>query len=324
MPRGSLAPLKCNLCWSDLQPPFLVTSCNHCFCMAHKDHDSIQHHSCPGCNGHLSERGGIKQANYEIKSSSDLSVLNGVTPDCALKVAGTSISFWVSQMTNQLQYAHANVQDLQERKEQTKAQFQQAINDLQGQTQAHIEEKDQALAQNEELSRDNQMLQNKYHEAEQRNRALEEAVVQLKRKRGSDSPLHNDFGGRSPGHQPAPPPRSPLIGQPPRSPLVGQHQMASPGRGQPGLMPQSFGGSNKSLRVPSLDTGRLSTPSRLGVGGSASRLQSPARGLQGGLGTPSTFRMRSPARNMGSGSLGLSGSSSRLGSGLSGGLGRSR
>lgn len=324
MPRGSVAPLKCNLCWSDLQPPFLVTSCNHCFCMAHKDHESIRNRSCPGCNGHLSEKGGLKQANYEIKSSADLSVLNGVTPENALKCAGYSINFWISQMSNQVQYAQANIQDLQERKEHAKAQFQQAINDLQGEMQTHIEEKEQALAQGEELSRDNQMLQAKYHEAERRNRTLEEAVVQLKRKRGSDSPLHNDFGGRSPGHQSVPPPRSPLVGQPPRSPLVGQHQMASPGRGQPNLMAPPFGGGSKSLRAPSLDTNRLSTPSRLGVGGSASRLQSPARGLQGGLGTPSTFRMRSPARSTGSGSLGLSGSSSRLGSGLSGGLGRSR
>lgn len=310
MPKSSIAPLKCNLCWSELQPPFLVTSCNHCFCMAHQDHDSIRNHSCPGCNAHLSEKGGLKVANYEIKGSNDLSVLNGVTPDSALKCAGHSINFWMSQMSNQLQYAQANVQNLQERKEQVKAQFQKAINDLQAETQAHIEEKEQAMAQSEELSRDNQVLQAKYHEAEQRNRTLEEAVVQLKRTRGSDSPLHNNFGGRSPIHTSVPPPRSP-------------RHMASPGRGQPGLMPQSFSSSSKSMPVPSLGTHRLATPSRLGVGG-PSPLQSPARGLQSGYGTPGTFRMRSPARTTGSGSLGLSSSSSRLGNGLSGGLGRSR
>ena len=76
---------------------------------------------------------------------------------------GDSISFLVQGMINQLQIAQTGIQGLQKRKEPIKAQFQQAVNDLQAETQAHIEEKDQALAQNEELSRDNWVLQNKFH-----------------------------------------------------------------------------------------------------------------------------------------------------------------
>ena len=94
--RGSYQPQACNLCWKELQAPFLVTSCNHVFCLSHRDHESFKQQSCPGCGHHLSESKGLKQANYDVKSS-DLPVLNGVTPDAALKVAGTAIKFWVLQ-----------------------------------------------------------------------------------------------------------------------------------------------------------------------------------------------------------------------------------
>ena len=86
--RDGFLPHACNLCWKELQAPFLVTSCNHVFCMAHRDLDAFQQQSCPGCGQHLSSKGGLKQANYDVKSS-DMAVLNGVTPTAALDVAKT-------------------------------------------------------------------------------------------------------------------------------------------------------------------------------------------------------------------------------------------
>ena len=32
--RGGYQPQACNLCWKELQAPFLVTSCNHVFCLS--------------------------------------------------------------------------------------------------------------------------------------------------------------------------------------------------------------------------------------------------------------------------------------------------
>ena len=83
--RDSYQPQACNLCWKEVQAPFLVTSCNHLFCMSHRDHEAFQQSSCPGCGHNLSSKGGLKQANYDVKGG-DLKVLNGVTPEAALKV----------------------------------------------------------------------------------------------------------------------------------------------------------------------------------------------------------------------------------------------
>ena len=41
MPKGG-GGLSCNLCWSELQAPFIVTSCGHAFCEKHKTDASLQ------------------------------------------------------------------------------------------------------------------------------------------------------------------------------------------------------------------------------------------------------------------------------------------
>ena len=115
--RGGYQPQACNLCWKELQAPFLVTSCNHVFCLSHRDHEAFQRQSCPGCGHHLSASKGLKQANYDVKSS-DLSVLNGVTPDAALKVAGTAIKFWVQQERTQLSYMQHQAERAQASKDE--------------------------------------------------------------------------------------------------------------------------------------------------------------------------------------------------------------
>ena len=62
MSRHSSQPkygaLACNLCWEELKEPFIVTSCNHCFCMHHEKDERILQQTCPGCNSHLPAKGG--------------------------------------------------------------------------------------------------------------------------------------------------------------------------------------------------------------------------------------------------------------------------
>ena len=104
MSRGSnYAPLTCNLCWKEMQAPFLVTSCNHVFCMDHREHERFNERSCPGCGSHLPGKNGVRQASYTLKTQSDMNVLNGVMPDYALKVAANAIKFWVDQERSHLQ-----------------------------------------------------------------------------------------------------------------------------------------------------------------------------------------------------------------------------
>lgn len=199
--RGGYQPQACNLCWKELQAPFLVTSCNHLFCLSHRDHEAFQQQSCPGCGHHLSESKGLKQANYDVKSS-DLPVLNGVTPDAALKVAGTAIKFWVQQERTQLNYMQHAAQRAAASKDEQRERFEEAYSQAKNETSNAVADKEQAQLQNEELARENQTLHQKLQTQGHKVRALEETVVKLKR--GTpDSPSRGPSPGRAMGEQPA-------------------------------------------------------------------------------------------------------------------------
>ena len=174
--RGGYQPQACNLCWKELQAPFLVTSCNHVFCLSHRDHEAFQQQSCPGCGHHLSASKGLKQANYDVKSS-DLSVLNGVTPDAALKVAGTAIKFWVQQERTQLNYMQHQAERAQASKDEQRERFEEAYREAKDEMSNAVADKEQAQLQNEELARENQTLHQKLQLQAQKVRALEEIVV---------------------------------------------------------------------------------------------------------------------------------------------------
>lgn len=85
--------LHCNLCWKELQAPYIVTSCNHCFCMEHEHDPRIQQSTCPGCAKHLPSKGGINRAMYQCEKS-ETGALNGLKPDSVLQLAGRAIEFW--------------------------------------------------------------------------------------------------------------------------------------------------------------------------------------------------------------------------------------
>ena len=302
--RGSYQPHACNLRWKELQAPFLVTSCNHVFCLSHRDHEAFQQQSCPGCGHHLSESKGLKQANYDVKSS-DLPVLNGVTPDAALKVAGTAIKFWVLQERTQLNYMQHQSQRAQASKDEQRERFEEVYNQAKEGEAAALAEKEQAQLQNEELARENDTLHQKLQTQRNTVRALEETVVRLKRG-VPDSPTRGASpGGPRPMEQP-PPQRSPLRGSrsSSSSPLRGgQNQMFSPLRNESSLMAQQ----------PPFPSQR----SRLGVG--APLHQSPSLHQH--------RRLSSPAPSLHGGGLGLGKQrtdlrSHRPSSGLSGPLGR--
>ena len=325
--RGNYQPQACNLCWKELQAPFLVTSCNHVFCLSHRDHESFKQQSCPGCSHHLSESKGLKQANNDVKSS-DLPVLNGVTPDAALKVAGTAIKFWVlqertaaaiaqrlarcttryteqprslplpcdshiAQERTQLNFMQHQAQRAQASKDEQRERFEEVYNQAKEGEAAAIAEKEQALQQNEELARENDTLHQKLQTQSNTVRALEQTVVKLKRG-VPDSPTRGTSPLPRPMEQP-PPQRSPL-----RS---GQNQMFSPLRNESSLLAQPS-------PFPS-------QRSRLGVG--APLHQSPSLHQH--------QRLSSPAPSLNSGGLGLGQQRTDLrgrrpSSGLSGLLGR--
>jgi hypothetical protein len=77
----------------DRQEPYIVTACDHCFCMKHASDDSFKKSSCPGCGAHLPSKRGMNQAKYRVETE-DLRNLNGFKPDVVLALAGTAIQFW--------------------------------------------------------------------------------------------------------------------------------------------------------------------------------------------------------------------------------------
>ena len=272
--RGGYQPQACNLCWKELQAPFLVTSCNHLFCLSHRDHEAFQQQSCPGCGHHLSESKGLKQANYDVKSS-DLPVLNGVTPDAALKVAGTAIKFWVQQERTQLNYMQHAAQRAAASKDEQRERFEEAYSQAKNETSNAVADKEQAQLQNEELARENQTLHQKLQTQGHKVRALEETVVKLKR--GTpDSPSRGPSPGRAMGEQPLPQ-RSPTRG--------GQSQMFSPLRGDSAssLLSQqpSFTSQRSRLGVASLGVASPLHPSPSLH--QHQRLSSPAPSLHGAM-----------------------------------------
>lgn len=86
-------PILCNLCWKEVQGPYIVTTCGHAFCMAHKDHPRIKEQTCPGCQRHLGS-GGARVAMYEPESEADFELLCGMKLNFALKMFDKATKFW--------------------------------------------------------------------------------------------------------------------------------------------------------------------------------------------------------------------------------------
>ena len=182
MPKGG-GGLSCNLCWSELQAPFIVTSCGHAFCEKHKTDASLQASTCPGCGSHLPSHGGMRLANYDVKSTTDWTVLNGLRPELVLKIADRAVGFWVAQERNKTAAATHALNEADKRKEEYKQRcntlYQQQEDELAHERRA----KEQATAQSQEFEHELNALQDKYQDSERRARLLEETVVELKRRR---------------------------------------------------------------------------------------------------------------------------------------------
>ena len=99
--------LWCNLCWKEMQAPFIVTTCGHTFCMEHKDDPKIKESTCPGCNKHVSTKNGMKIGHYEVSGFGDPKILNGLRPEQALQLYVSCRKFWSEQEENKLQYTRA-------------------------------------------------------------------------------------------------------------------------------------------------------------------------------------------------------------------------
>ena len=75
------------------QEPYIVTSCNHCFCMKHEHDARLKQSTCPGCGNHLPLKTGVTFAHYRTDKE-QRGALHGLQPDCVLDLAASAVHFW--------------------------------------------------------------------------------------------------------------------------------------------------------------------------------------------------------------------------------------
>jgi hypothetical protein len=155
--------LNCNLCWKELKEPFIVTSCNHCFCMEHEHDDRIKQSTCPGCGQHLPSKGGLNVARYRIDKD-ECHSLNGLQPDALFELASNAVNFWVSQERTRAEYKEHQSQLFEKRKEDQKEQFRKLHAEMSQEITALRQSQEDSQRRNDELKHELTLLEEKYKE----------------------------------------------------------------------------------------------------------------------------------------------------------------
>lgn len=304
--------LQCNLCWKELQAPYIVTSCNHCFCMEHENDQRIQQSSCPGCAKHLPSKGGLTRAVYACEKS-ESSALNGMRPDSVLQLASKAIDFWVSQERTGAEYQKHMYLKLKQNRTNDKENYEQLTAELTVQLNSARGAAQQGEAEKDEMRAENRLLQEKYQEEARKVRMLQERMVEWKRKRG---------GGESPSCQGSPQGDGVLgshldgCGQLPQS-MAAMAGMLSPTRGGGSVMGSVHGGSvHGASRRASSALGYVSGSGGGGGGyGGSMSAQRPSSAWGSGHDSPNPSRASYDAPRLGSPQIGMGGGGQQLGGG---------
>jgi len=300
-PDGAAGERARSLRIGGVQEPYIVTCCNHVFCMKHQNEDAIKESTCPGCGQHQPANNGLQVAQYRLDKGQEHH-LNGLHPDAILEVTNNALSFWISQERLGADYYRMRFHKAEERKEQLKAEWRRVHDKMEQRAAALQRECEAAEHRNEELKHEMQLLQGKHQEQAHKVRVLQERVVgDRKRLRGGSemgSPIrgdgsltperehaHADLGHavRSPLHAPAAGGGPARVGLGP--PLRASTPLSSPARhghrGGAGL-PGGLGLGGGTLGGG--DFGGSSSVRRLGLGSSLQH--SGGTGMGSRLGTP--------------------------------------
>lgn len=185
--------LTCNLCWKEIKDgQYIITSCNHCFCMDHQNDERIKQSTCPGCGQHLPRQNGLTIARFRIEKEEE-NQLNGLQPDSVLQLFSNAIHFWVSQERTAAEFHRHHAKQESRRREEQKEQYRQHATELASEMDTLRRDKEAAESRQEELKHENRLLTEKYQEETHKVRMLQERVVDIKRKRGPESPMHESI-----------------------------------------------------------------------------------------------------------------------------------
>ena len=183
-------PLLCNLCWEELQEPFIITSCHHVFCMKHEHDPLFKKSSCPGCGNHLPSKGGMSVTRFRAEPH-QLDTLNGLQPDSAMQILGHCIQFWVSQERTHGEYLRHLYLTMKKSKEDRKENFKVIHAELTQELAVARQQREESDARSEDLKHEMRVLEEKYHEETRKVRVLQERLIDLKRKPGgADPPMY--------------------------------------------------------------------------------------------------------------------------------------
>ena len=249
--------------------------------MKHENDEYLKKQTCPACGDHLPTNGGLNLAHFSVPPEQQNS-LNGLRPDAVLELCGTAIAFWASQERTVADVHRRHVKKLEERKEQMKHQILQAQTEWQQEYERLRSEKNVSDARCKDLEHELQLVNEKYQEETHKVRALQERMIDVKRRRcgsGLDSPVRQD-GSATPER----PPSASDLSRASRSPLRPPTHVG--GSGAPMMAPRPLGGIVAAPRLPA----PLSSPAHMrgGSGGLGGGVLggglSGGSGLGGGLG----------------------------------------
>ena len=178
----------CNLCWEVIKEPYIVTSCNHAFCMKHESDPRIQQSTCPGCGSHLPSKNGLLVARFRV-SKEDTRSLCGLQPDVVIELATNALDFWSDQERTRSDFFAHKWSEAKKVKDEQKQSFKSAHENLAQELLVERQRVQQADARGDELKQELQLLEDKYTEETRKVRMLQERMIEWKRKR-SESPQH--------------------------------------------------------------------------------------------------------------------------------------
>lgn len=132
--RGAFGAMECNLCMEEIKSSsFIITACNHAFCMEHENNACLQASTCPCCGQSLPLPTDIQLARYVVRPEEERS-LCGLLPCEATKLMLNSLGFWQDQERTRRERLVQELTKERERVEEVRlhvAQLQLEVSELQ-------------------------------------------------------------------------------------------------------------------------------------------------------------------------------------------------
>lgn len=131
--------------------------------MKHKNDERIQQFTCPGCNHHLPQHGGLNQAQTHLDKDQAHS-LNGYHPEAVLELVHNSFAFWCSQQRASADFYRYQAKQFQKRNEEMKEQYRATHAEMQQEVAQLRQALEASEARCQEVKHEQQLVMDKYND----------------------------------------------------------------------------------------------------------------------------------------------------------------